>query len=56
MINDQIKSQSCHHIETNQLIYHQLTSFYMMTTLAFNELKQHITIEAKGPKNRDSLI
>ena len=28
-----IKRQSCHHIEANQL-----TRFYMMATLAFNEL------------------
>ena len=34
------KCQSCHHIETSQLIYsaNQLTGFYMMATLAFNEL------------------
>ena len=32
--------QSCHHIETCQFISraNQLTGFYMMTTLAFNEL------------------
>ena len=31
---------SCHHIETSQLICraNQLTGFYMMATLAFNEL------------------
>ena len=35
-----IKRQSCNHIETNQLTYraNQLLSFYMMATLAFNEL------------------
>ena len=35
-----IKRQNCHHIGTSQLICraNQLTSFYMMTTLAFNEL------------------
>ena len=35
-----IKRQSCHHIETNQLICraNKLTGFYMMVTLAFNEL------------------
>ena len=35
-----IKRQSCHHIETSQLICfaNQLTRFYMMATLAFNEL------------------
>ena len=35
-----IKRQSCRHIETSQLICraNQLTSFYMMATLAFNEL------------------
>ena len=35
-----IKSPSCHHIETIQLICsaNQLTAFYMMATLAFNEL------------------
>ena len=33
-------TQSCHHIETNQLIgkANQLTGFYMMVTLTFNEL------------------
>ena len=37
---DCIKSQSCHHIESSQLICraNQLTGFYMMVTLAFNEL------------------
>ena len=32
---------SCRHIETSQFIdsANQLTGFYMMTTLAFNELK-----------------
>ena len=36
-----IKCQSCHHIETSQLICRasQLTGFYMMATLAFNELR-----------------
>ena len=35
-----IKCQSCRNIETNQLIFsaNQLTCFYMMATLAFNEL------------------
>ena len=35
-----IKGQSCHHIETSQLICRakQLTGFYMITTLAFNDL------------------
>ena len=35
-----VKRQSCHHIETTQLICsaNQLTGFYMMVTLAFNEL------------------
>ena len=33
--------QTCHHIETSELISsaNQLTGFYMVTTLAFNELK-----------------
>ena len=37
-----IKRQSCHHIETRQLICSadQLTSFYMMATMAFNELME----------------
>ena len=37
-----IKHQSCHHIETSQLIcrINQLTGFYRMATLGFNELKQ----------------
>ena len=35
-----IKRQSCHHIETSQLICsaNRLTGFYMIATLAFNEL------------------
>ena len=35
-----IKRQSCYHTETSQLIcrVNQLTGFYMMATLAFNEL------------------
>ena len=35
-----INRQSCHHIETSHLICYanQLTSFYMMATLAVNEL------------------
>ena len=35
-----INRQSCHHIETRQLICsaNQLSGFYMMATLAFNEL------------------
>ena len=47
MLNELIKYYSCHHIETSQLIIetiqlicraNQLTGFYTMTTLAFNEL------------------
>ena len=36
-----IKRQNCHHIQISQLICsaNQLTGFYMMTTLAFNELR-----------------
>ena len=37
-----IKRQSCHHIETSQLICsaaNQVTGFYMMVTLGFNELR-----------------
>ena len=35
-----INCQSCHHIDTSQLISrpNQLTGFYMMATMAFNEL------------------
>ena len=43
MINllELIKHQSCHHIVTSQFICraNQLTGFYMMATLPFNELK-----------------
>ena len=41
-----IKRQSCHHIETSQLICsaNQLVGFYMMATLAFNALITHLTI------------
>ena len=37
-----IKRQSCYHADTNQLICSasQLTGFYMMATLAFNELNK----------------
>ena len=40
IFSELIKCQSCHHIETNQLICsaNQLTGFYMMETLAFNGL------------------
>ena len=43
-----IKRQSCHHIETNQLICsaNQLTGFYMMATLAFIEL---IRVQGQSP-------
>ena len=36
-----IKRQSCHHIGTSQLVSraNQLTGFYMIATLAFNELR-----------------
>ena len=36
------KCQNCHHIETSQQICcaNQLTGFYVMTTLAFNESKK----------------
>ena len=35
-----IERQSCHHIKTSRLIYNRLiyTGFYIMATLAFNEL------------------
>ena len=35
-----IKRQSCHHIEISQLIYkaNQLSGFYMIVILAFNDL------------------
>ena len=43
-----IKHQSCHHIETSQLIcsVNQLTGFYMIATLAFNELSTVLTVVA----------
>ena len=36
-----MKRQSCHHTETSQLIRYEneLTGFYIMETLAFNELR-----------------
>ena len=42
VLNYFIKRQSCHHIETSQLICsaNQLTGFNMMLTLAFNELSK----------------
>ena len=38
--NKLVKRHSCHHIETSQLTCsaNQLTGFYMMVTLVFNEL------------------
>ena len=38
------KRRSCHHIETSQLICstNQLIDFYMMATLAFDDLKYEI--------------
>ena len=41
-----IKRQSYHHIETSQLICSadQLTGFYIMTALAFNELNIQLNI------------
>ena len=41
--NELIKRQSCHHIETSQLICtaNQLTGVYMMATVAFTELKDN---------------
>ena len=41
MLTKLSKRQSSHHIETSQLICsaNQLTGFYMMGTLAFNELR-----------------
>ena len=40
VIDHLIKSQSCHHIETSQLICYanQLTGLYMIATLTFNAL------------------
>ena len=36
-----MKSQGCDHVETSQLICrpNQLNGFYLMTALAFNELR-----------------
>ena len=41
-----MKRQSCHHVETIQLICfaNQFTGFYMIATLAFNELTQENTV------------
>ena len=41
--NELIKRQSCHHIETSQLICtaNQSTGVYMMATVAFTELKDN---------------
>ena len=38
-----IKHQSCHHLETSQLTCsaNQLTGFYTMTTLEYNELRKN---------------
>ena len=51
------KSQSCYHIETSQLICptNQVTGFYMMATLAFNELKESFdVIKARISESRSS--
>ena len=44
LLRELIKSRICHHIETSQLICwaNQLTGFYMMTTITFNELTTSI--------------
>ena len=44
-----IKHQSCHHIETTQLICsaNHLTDFYMVTTLTFNELIMYSNADLK---------
>ena len=49
-----MKRQSCHHIETSQMICseNQLTGFYMMATLAFNEL----ILEATFSEDRSRYI
>ena len=46
-----IKRQSCHHVETSQLISraNQLAGFYMMVTLAFNELRTMFHQKHKYP-------
>ena len=36
-----IKHQSCHHIEITICKANQVTGFYMMATLPFNELIKH---------------
>ena len=48
-----IKRQSCYHIETSQLIcrVNQLTGFYMMVTVVFNELIYFISFEKPVFKN-----
>ena len=45
-----IKPQSCFHIEISQLICraNQLTGFYMMTTLGFNELNKEVASSEDG--------
>ena len=45
-----IKRQSCHHIETSQLICRasQLTGFYVMATLALNDLKHFFNINSSS--------
>ena len=42
--------QSCHHIETSQLIYrsNQLTGFCMVITLAFNELSNSSPLKSEN--------
>ena len=39
-----MKRQSCHHMETSQFICSadQLTGFYMIVTLTFNELRTYL--------------
>ena len=53
-----IKRQSCHHIETSQLICsaNQLIGFYMMATLAFNDLNIIHIVNEKVPTVEKNLL
>ena len=58
IVDQIIKRQSFHHIETSKLTCsaNQLTGFYMMTTLAFNELIKSVSHPAPRYPTTRNLI
>ena len=56
-VNLLIKCQSCHHVETIQLIFiaNYLTGFYMMKKLELNKLIQISLIQQEFPQSKQSM-